>query len=907
MEELLERQLERLSENLGPQVLRAARASPHFPYLAKLLTFSPYAARLLTTRSEILAPFLRPEPLRILGARELSQEARLALSQARGLREAARGLLPLKQREILKILARDLAGESFELTARRVTRLAEALVSSALRTLARWKGLSPEDLVVLAFGKFGGRELNYASDLDLAYFFLPGVDKLRAIQVFETLTRLLDTLFEGDRLWKVDLRLRPGGKEGELAVSLRYARDYYLYASHPFERLALIRARPVAGNLAAGYALLAALRPVIYPRYLDFAFLEHLRDLKERIQREARRRGAEEDLKVGRGGIREVEFLVQGLQAIYGGKHPELRSRRVLAALARLRRRGILKEEEARRLREAYLFLRTVEHRLQTRHFQQTFRLPKEPLARLLLAQSLGFEDEKSFLEHLSRIREEVSRAFGAFLAPTCPRERSEVVELLVKAVYENGPLAQAAACAEIPEHLLDELRRKLSSRGPLLTRKAQILRRLLPLLFEAVLAEEDRGRALSRFLTFFDRLGGRLSLLSALEKAPEGLPRLLRLLSRSEYLWYLTEGEPRAVEALFEPEAPQKPEALASMLQGLPLDEALGTLRILKNETCFRTAAGCLEGLLTVEKATEELTRLAKVFARLTLEIVLREVREKHGPPPGPFAVLALGKLGAREMGFRSDLDLLFVYEGPPEAGYYWSRVAQRYLSYLTLKTPEGEGYPVDARLRPEGRKGPLVSSLSGLLTYYREEARLWERAAAVRLRPLAGDRDLGRRTNLAVRKELARKGLSEAEARELYEMRLYMERERAREDERSFSPKLGYGALADLEFLAMAAALRRLSQTPEFTETRTPKLLGLLPEGPALREHYAFLRAVEQYLILLFDPREEDPLYPREALSGLVPYLGPEVRERYEKITRENREFLRKYLLGDSGGVPA
>jgi len=905
VKELLERQLTRLSENLGSDTLEAARASPHFPLLAKLLIFSPYAANLLTTRPEILEPFLRPEPLRILGARELVQRALSILEQVQGLREAARGLLLLKQQEILKILARDLAGDPFELTARRVTRVAQALVSAALKALARKEGLSSGDLIVLAFGKFGGRELNYASDLDLAYFFLPGVDKLRAVRVFEALTRLLGTFFEGDRLWRVDLRLRPGGKDGELALNLPYARDYYLYTSHPFERLALIRARPVAGNLAAGYALLADLRPVIYPRYLDFSFLEHLRDLKERIRREASRRGAEEDLKVGPGGIREVEFLIQGLQAVYGGKHPALRTRRVLAALARLHRRGILPEKETRLLRESYIFLRTAEHRLQTRYFQQTFRLPREPLARFLLAQSLGFPDEEAFLDRLFRIRREVSRAFEAFLSPSCPQERSEVEKLLLEALTGEGPLSQAALCAEIPEHLLTEIRRKLRVRGPLLTRKAQALQRLLPHLMESVLAEEDHARALSRFLAFFDRVGGRMSLLSALESSPKALARLVRLFSLSEYLWHLAEEEPRAVEALFEPEELLQPGPSAAILRNLPLDEALGLLRIFKNEKLFQTAASCLEKELSVEKALQNLTQLAEVFARLTLSLVLREIQKKYGPPPGPFAILALGKLGAREIGFRSDLDLLFVYEGSPEAGYYWSRAAQRYLSYLTVRTPEGEGYPVDARLRPDGRKGPLVNSLPGLINYYREEAWLWERAAAVRLRPLAGDRDLGRQANLAVRRELARREFSEAEARELYQMRLYIEKERAREDEEHLSPKVGYGALADLEFLAAAAALRKLSREPSFAETRTRELLSLLPEGPVLRKHHAFLRALEQYLILLYDPREKDPVYPRKALSQLAPYLGPKVTEDYEKVTRENRKLLCKHLLRDSGGL--
>ena len=897
--ETAERYLERLRENLGEEVHRRTLSSPHLPLLIRLLEFSPYAGNLLCTREDVLNPFLTPRPLRVPGYRELEGLVRRELSPGIDFRQAARVLRAIKQREVLKILALDLSGAPFELTVRRISRLAEVLLREGLRYLASGAGLPLESLLVLAFGKLGGRELNYASDIDLAYFHHQDLPKVEAIRIFEQLTRLLDALVDGDRVWRVDLRLRPGGKESELSLPLNYAREYYLYRIHPFERLALVRARPVAGNLRAGYRLLAELRPVIYPRYLDFAYLEHIRDLKERIRREARRKKAEDDLKIGEGGLREVEFLVQALQSIYGGKHPELRTRRVLAGLRRLARLGILPAEEARSLREAYLFLRTVEHRIQTRYFQQTFRLPRETTALRVLAASLGFSHEETFLERLAEIRRRVSQAFSAFLTPACPKEKSEVLSELREALLSGEGLSRLSACTALPEHLLLELHRKLRAAGPVNVRRAEFLRDLLLPLLEAVLSSEAPDKALARSLTFFERLGGRFALFSALREHPERFKRLIRLFTLSEYLWRLLEAQPGLAEAFFEPEIFSETEELRRRLGTLPYDEALSYLRIFKNETLVAVGAAHLEGRMKVENVLSRLTRVAEAFVRLTYEITLRRLEEDlKRRLPGNFAVLALGKLGAREMGYRSDLDLVFVYEGPGEMAYLSAKLAQRFLSYLSLKLPEGEGYPVDARLRPEGRKGPLTVPLSGLIHYYHKEADPWELVAAARMRFLAGDRVLGRRVEGEIRRILAHRAPLGRERHRLFEMRLYMERERGGEEAGRFNPKLGRGALADLEFLAALVRLKTLKEEPDFSETHTPELLKGLPEGEGLRKNYYFLREVAERLILLYDPLEEDPVYAREQLEALEKWLGPNLCRRYEEITAYNRKIFEKYF---------
>ncbi len=897
--ETAERYLELLRESHGEAFLKRLLSSPQAPLLVKLLGFSPYAGGLLSRRPEVAQDLLET-PFKVSGKSILLRKFLAPPFPPNDFKETALKLRLLKHREILRILALDLNGAPLTLTVRRLTALAEVLLQGALRFLCNLFRIPEKGLLILAFGKFGARELNYSSDLDLAYFYHPHLEKTQVIRLFEYLNRLFEGLFEGERLWRLDLRLRPGGKEGELALSLPAARDYYLYRLHPFERLALIRARPVAGNISLGYSLLRKLRPVIFPRYLDYTYLEHIRDLKERIHRETLRKEAEEDLKTGPGGIREVEFLVQALQSIYGGKHPELRGRGLLPALARLKRLGLLPPREAQELREAYIFLRLVEHRVQTRYFQQTARLPREGRALDIIARSLGFSGRESFRQRLVEIRKGVNHKFEDFLSPACPRERSELLERLSENLLTGEPLTELARCAGLPENLLMDLARLLHVRGPLGSKRSALLRDLLPVILHTVLDQPAKEKALSRTVTYFERLGGRLSLLAAFKERPAQLERLLKLFTLSDFLWRIWESHPELAETLFEPPRFPDENLLRRRLADLSYDEALATLRILKNETLLETAIQHLEGKISVKEVLFRLSRLAELFALFTYEITLKRVQEEWGRPfPGRFAVLAMGKLGSREMGYRSDLDLVFVYEGPLESMALSAKLAQRFLSYLSLRLPGGEGYPVDARLRPEGRKGPLTVPRSGLEHYYRQEADLWELVAAVRLRFLCGDPVLGQETVTSIRRILAERRPSSQEKRELYRMRLYMEKERGKEDSRYFNPKMGRGGLADLEFLAALKAFEILGDLSENFNPATPELLAGFPEGPSLIANYFFLREVEQKLILLYDPTEEDPRYTRENLEALKPWLGEEVRERYREITRINRQFFEKYFL--------
>ena len=894
--------LERLKD-LHPDFPWASlEKGPNFPLLLRVLGFSPYATNILARRREVLDLFLKSPFPRARGRAALRRELLQRLSEIRDWREAALYLRQIKQREIIKILAHDLAGEGFLRTVFALTALAEAFLEAGLFWLEKKSPGLTSSFLVLGMGKLGGRELNYSSDIDLIYFYHGSLAKKEAyIRLAQELTRLIDTLLEGERLFRVDLRLRPGGKDGELVYSLKGGIDYYFSQSHPFERLALVKARGCAGNRLLGKKFLRALRPVIYPRYLDYTYLEHILDLKNRIAKEAARLGAERDIKIGPGGIREIEFFVQALQMIYGGKFPALRTRNTLWAISRLERAGLLKSTDQKVLKEAYVFLRTLEHRLQTVHFRQTAKLPEEQTALERLARAMGFfgdEAVPNFLTTLERHRQRVREIFEELLSPKkkIPKEK---IEAAVSSLLSGEPSLEIARETGLPLDLLKNIQTFLHSQKHL-PKKQKLIAALLPEILEEVLKIENKEETLAKFLSFLQRLGGRISFFHALKHHPEAVSDLLLLFSKSTFLTNLLTEAPVAAEALFEPEPLEK--EIRRAIHSSLYEEALSLLRTYKNESLFRIGFSDLKEGLKLEELMEDLSTLALFVLQETYRVAYLRLQEETGHPfPGRFVVLGLGKLGSKELGYRSDLDMVFVYQGEEtRAVVYAAKLAQRLLSYLTMPLPEGPGYQVDTRLRPEGRKGPLAVSEEGFLHYYAHEAGLWEKLALVRLNYVAGDQELGKRVLQEIKKLLAQGPFGPKEAQAVRKMRLLMERERTQPGK--INLKVGYGGLADIEFILQWLILKNLSREPEiFTGNvleatkRLAQAEILSPkEADFIRESYLFLRTLDQKLILLLDKPGEEKHYTPEELEETAPHLGPNVFERYQKFTQENRRLF-------------
>ncbi len=902
--------LERLQELYPTFPWGSFKRHPNYQLLQLIIGFSPYATNILAKDRHILDLFLQRPLRRPKGHLALKRELYQRLSKIKDWREAALCLRKIKQRETIKILVYDLYGEPIQRTVFALTALAEALLEAALFWLRkRFLDLS-ESFIIFGMGKLGARELNYSSDIDLIYFYHGPFDKKENfVRLAHEFTKLITKFVDGDPLFRVDLRLRPGGKKGELVYSIKGGINYYFFQSHPFERLALIKARCCAGNRSLGKEFLRRLRPVIYPRYLDYTFLDHISDLKNRLAKEAAKHKAEDDIKIGPGGIREIEFFCQTLQMIYGGKFPILCTRNTIWALTRLQKVGLISASESNVLKEAYSFLRTVEHRLQAVHFRQTAKLPKEPAALLRLARSLGFSGQEAlsrFQAALETHRQRVSEIFERLLSPKKKPLAKKQLQLIVSDLKAGEPPIEIARQFDIPVDLIKDLKNFIERENKTYLKKTTIFFSLLPIILEETFSIENGRETLSKFLSFFQRLGGRTSFFHAMKYQPEIIKHLFLIFSKSSFLANLLSEAPLAAEALFEPEPLE--EEIKRTIRGLSYEDTLSLLRTYKSETTFRIGFDDIGGKLKLEELVERLSSLAIYVVQETYRIArLRLQEELKQAFPGKFVVFGIGKLGSRELGYRSDLDMLFVYkaERERESIVYATKLAQRLLSYLTMPLPEGPGYQVDTRLRPEGRKGPLSVTVDGFIHYYATCAQIWEKLALTRINYVAGDKKLAQEIIDEIKQLLYKTHFGKKEAKAIGDMRLRMERERSQKG--LINLKIGYGGIADIEFITQWLILKNLSVEPKIFTGNVLKAIdrlleaGFLPNETAsfLKESYQFLRTLDQKLVLLLDKPGEEKHYSPQELEIASSYLNGPVFQRYQKIARKNRQLFERFIV--------
>ena len=728
----------------------------------------------------------------------------------------------------------------------------------------------PASLVVFGLGKLGGAELNFSSDVDLIYACPDGLaaasDGVRALDAEAWLTRvgqrlaqLLGEVTAEGFCHRVDLRLRPFGASGRLVLGFTAMEQYYQREGRDWERYAWVKARPVAGDVAAGERLLAALQPFVYRRYLDYTALDGLRGMKALVDAEVQRREMADNLKLGPGGIREIEFLVQALQLIRGGREPALRVRGLLPALQALAAAGHLPAATADELAQAYRFLRRAENRVQMLADQQVHALPDMPLARERIARGLGFADEAAFRRELDVHRDRVARAFADLLQAR--RRRAEVSELARywRGLPDEGDAAALADAgfmeAEAHHARLRDFARTPAVRG--LSEAARLrLDQVLPALLEAAAASRAPDAALPRGLALLQAIARRPSYLALLDEQPAALARLVDVTARSALLSERLAAHPLLLDELLDSRAagavPDEADLLAQVraqaaaAAALDVESALVMLNELRQSLSFRVALATLAQRQPALAGARQLAALADGLLEATLALARREIESAHGRIAGAgFAVIAYGSVGGRELGFDSDLDLVFLHDADGEATSdgprpldvprYFARLAQKLVALLGTVTGAGRLYEVDVRLRPDGAKGVLVSSTRSFGDYQRQRAWTWEQQALVRARAAAGD------TAVCVRFEAIRREILQREREplalrgEVVAMRRRMREELDRSQPPRFDLKQGEGGLVDLEFLLQAQVLAHAAQVPALCEPRdTPALLrGLVAAG--------------------------------------------------------------------------
>ncbi len=892
--------------------------------LARVLACSPFVCQQFERHPGLLLQLLASGDLHrsMAGDYWVEQVAALA-TKATAEEELALGLRHFRNREQCRIIWRDFnrLAQLVETTGD-LSALADACIDGGLNWLYRElsndigtptdRSGKPCQLVVLGMGKLGAYELNLSSDIDLIFTFAANGETRGGrrtlsnhdffVRLGQRLIRLLDTHTGDGFVFRVDMRLRPYGESGALALSFDAMEEYYHSQGRDWERYALIKARVVAGDFERGADLIEILRPFVYRRYSDFSAIESLRDMKELIKREVQRVGKQDDVKLGAGGIREIEFIGQVFQLIRGGREPSLQERSLLVVLRQLAERQYMPEQAVVELVDAYIFLRNTEHALQGLRDQQTQALPVDPLDRERVAHVMGCDDWSGFRQRLDRHRERVAAHFEALIEPqgTPARIDAEAGEWLDLWLGE---------CNEA--HALQWLEQQGYSRGQ------QIWSQL------GTLRESSRVRSMQKVGR--ERLDAYMPLMlaeSALMPEPDVLferllPLLESVLRRTSYLVLLMEnGEVREQLNLLCGASPW----IASQLARHPvlLDELHNVARLyrvpdkdlLRNELqeqllrlewsdleghmqalryfrlahVLRIAASEVTERLPLMKVSDYLTLIAEVILEHVLELAWRNLVVRHGSPVRSdgsicdqhFIVVGYGKLGGIELGHASDLDLVFVHDvdsseatdGPkPISGeLFFNRLGQRIIHILTAATTLGPLYEVDMRLRPSGEAGLLVTSLQAFEQYQREQAWTWEHQALVRARVVAGSASVGRSYEQLRRAILAQPRDQvelRAAVREMREkMRAHLLPATAETGpEPYFDLKHGSGGIVDIEFMVQFAVLAWTSDHPELSRwTDNIRILeslqreGLMAQSDCqgLIEAYKSYRALAHRLAL-------------------------------------------------------
>ncbi|WP_312486816.1 bifunctional [glutamate--ammonia ligase]-adenylyl-L-tyrosine phosphorylase/[glutamate--ammonia-ligase] adenylyltransferase [Massilia timonae] len=769
--------------------------------------------------------------------------------------------------------------------------LTDELVASHGMPMGEESG-RPQHLMVLAMGKQGGGELNVSSDIDLIFVYPedgetaagPGQRQLSNHEFFVRLGRRLNAalseVIEDGFTFRVDMALRPNGKSGPLAASLGMVEEYLIVQGREWERYAWVKARAVTGAPDDIAALDAIVRPFVFRRYLDFGVIDAIRNMHAQIRAEVKRQERlhperSHNVKLGRGGIREIEFLAQVFQLIRGGRDPALRERSTRKTLLLLAERELLPQETVERLMQAYVFLRNLEHRVQYLEDAQTHTLPANPDDRLAVAHMMGFEDEATLLDALDAQRSYVAQQFDAIFADKEKPDDKPDAPPLADELDNVDALAGRLAALGFDDARTAASRLTATLQGPRLSSMPDASRERLLALVEAALplvasVVDEAGigshaATLGRLLDLFEAIARRSAYLSLLTEYPHTLERVIRMINASGWAaTFLTQHPILLDELLDDRNAGAGDLGQLAALLDEHLSEAAGDterqldiLREAHHAQLFRLLALDLAGELSVERLADHLSALADMIVGAVVRHAWRTVNGRHREEPR-FAVIAYGKLGGKELGYVSDLDVIFLYDDEDQdAPPLYARLAQRFITWMTAHTAAGILFDVDIALRPDGASGMLVSSVAAFERYQNDAAWLWEHQALTRARFCAGEPAIGARFE-AIREQVLRKDRSGQEAQLKEEVVRMRQRMRDANVNRSelFDLKHDAGGMIDIEFIVQYLVLRHAAAYPQLTANagniallRVCGELGLIDAGLAgqVADAYRIMRKLQ------------------------------------------------------------
>jgi glutamate-ammonia-ligase adenylyltransferase len=964
-----------------PAFMSLCRSRPAaIPTLMIILGASRFlSTHLFTTAEENSVRISDPDYLaHPAGKDALSERLAAGLRNTQDEMEFFRALRLFRKHEMLRIALRDLLGMGdLQEIVGELSDLAEVSLQAAYgRVLAELEArygspmitkedgsLLPAGFAVIAMGKLGGQELNFSSDVDLMYVYTgdgetqgvrtaEGVVMNRItnheffVKLAEKLSAAIGRNTEDGFVFRVDLRLRPEGQRGPLAQSLGGYEIYYESWGQTWERAALIKARHVAGDGATGKEFVERILPFVYRKYLDYGAIIEIREMKEKINREVQQKGREHrDVKLGYGGIREIEFLVQALQLIYGGRDRALRERSTLRALHTLSQKGLLTYQEAADLSKAYAFLRTVEHRIQMLNDLQTQTLPASGTELRALARRTGYLEPgketdsllRDYVEHTQRVRS----MYDNLLSQTGeePERQGPDVRSGVLLDPETGEKEALMVLAQLGFRDPSKAYRNLVllREGEAFVhqtpRSRKLFNEIFPVLFQEIISSPDPDMALNHLESYFAVQGSWEAFRSFAKENAAVVRILIAVFANSEYFSRMLVRSPHLLEDLLDT---SRAFGLGTaVLMRRDLDEALekadgisaklDALRRFKHREEIRIGMADLLSDIPSPAVSRSLSRLAEVCLDAALATAAAEVGKRYGVEGAAqgLAVIGAGKLGGRELTYGSDLDILFVfseaYAGPPPKGVtvfeHLSKIAEKTISYLTTMTREGFAYRVDTRLRPTGSKGPLAQSLTAFRNYYSTQAETWERQALVNSRFVAGDREVGHEFLCTIEEMIYREADKAALADDIRAMRKRMEDELSKEDRTRYNIKQGYGGLVDIEFLAQFLQLvhgreKKWIRVPgaynALRALRKEKLLAS-DDHEVLMRSYLFYRMLESRMRIVTnqathelsrDPEKLRPLARRAGYQDDGATAGEKLLADYERMRKEVRDVFERIV---------
>ncbi|MDE2467030.1 MAG: bifunctional [glutamine synthetase] adenylyltransferase/[glutamine synthetase]-adenylyl-L-tyrosine phosphorylase, partial [Alphaproteobacteria bacterium] len=864
----------------------------------------------------------------------LAETLHLALSAAFApdLKDAMQRLRRAKRQMALAVGLADIAGLwRLEEVTQALSDFADAAVKGALRFLLREAAIrahmdanepahleATTGLTILAMGKYGAYELNYSSDIDLIVFYdaqrFPFATKngarAAAVEMVKGLVRLLSETTVDGYVFRTDLRLRPDAGATQVAISLDAAEAYYEDMGQNWERAALIKARPCAGDPKTGADFARLIAPFVWRRNLDYAAIEDIHSIKRQIHAHAGHgviAVAGHNIKLGRGGIREIEFFAQTQQLILGGRDPSLRERGTLAAIRALTARGLVSERAERDLTHAYRFLRTLEHRLQMIEDQQTHSVPKDPQDVRRIASFMAFDSEHTFSQALRHELETVQEHYAHLFEQAAPLA-SAAGSLVFTGVEDDPETLETLRQMGFRDasHIAHTIRswhhgRIRATRS---ARARELLTALIPGLLGALANTADPDAAFNQFDRFISCLPSGVQALSLFLNNSRLLQLIANVAGAAPRLATHLGRNPAVLDALMDPgylgELPRRAQLeqdLGSLLRpSASYEEVLDAARRFAREQIFRVGVQIIEGNAEAAEAGPALANVAEAIIRALLPAAAQELEAAHGRVTGgEFVVIAMGKLGGREMTATSDLDLICVYDAPdgieqsdgarplPVSTYY-ARLAQRFIAALTAQTAQGGLYEVDMRLRPTGNKGPVAVSLTSFARYHAEQAWTWERMALTRARVIAGSSGLAARAADAVRAALTRPFES---ARLFQDARDMRDRLAAQfPGKNHWDIKYARGGLIDLEFITQTLQLARAAANPDVLESSTIAALAKLERDGTLAADEALTliesAALQNDLLQILRITLEAPLDRASATPGLEALLTRASRQQ-------------------------